>query len=88
MGPTWVLSAPDGPHVGPMNLALWVDMDFKITSLLSQPHTPGVNELTASFPTETLAEWSYNRETVRSVFYLLYHFNKQALLQSRQLQFK
>ena len=22
MGPTWVLSAPDGPHVGPMNLAI------------------------------------------------------------------
>ena len=22
--PTWVLSAPDGPHVGPMNLAVWV----------------------------------------------------------------
>ena len=21
MGPTWDLSAPDGPHVGPMNLA-------------------------------------------------------------------
>ena len=21
MGPTWVLSAPDGPHVGPMNIA-------------------------------------------------------------------
>ena len=21
MGPTWVLSAPDGPYVGPMNLA-------------------------------------------------------------------
>ena len=21
MGPTWVLSAPDGPHVVPMNLA-------------------------------------------------------------------
>ena len=20
MGPTWVLSAPDGPHIGPMNL--------------------------------------------------------------------
>ena len=26
MGPTWVLSAPDGPHVGPMNLAIWVCM--------------------------------------------------------------
>ena len=24
MGPTWVLSAPDGPHVGPMNPALRV----------------------------------------------------------------
>ena len=24
MGPTWVLSAPDGPHVGPMNLAMRV----------------------------------------------------------------
>ena len=23
MGPTWVLSAPDGPHVGPMKLAIW-----------------------------------------------------------------
>ena len=22
MGPTWVLSGPDGPHVGPMNLAI------------------------------------------------------------------
>ena len=22
MGPTWVLSAPDGPHVGPMKLAI------------------------------------------------------------------
>ena len=32
LGPTWVLSAPDGPHDGPMNLAIWVvshdDMSF------------------------------------------------------------
>ena len=30
MGPTWVLSAPDGPHVGPMNLAIrggWATVD-------------------------------------------------------------
>ena len=26
MGPTWVLLAPDGPHVGPMNLAIRVDI--------------------------------------------------------------
>ena len=24
MGPTWVLSAPDGPDVGPMNIAIMV----------------------------------------------------------------
>ena len=26
MGPTWVLSAPDGPHVGPMNLDIRLPM--------------------------------------------------------------
>ena len=26
MGPTWVLSDPDGPHVGPMNLATRVSI--------------------------------------------------------------
>ena len=28
MGPTWVLSAPDGPHVGPMNLSIWGWMPY------------------------------------------------------------
>ena len=32
MGPTWVLSAPGGPHVGPMNLAIRV--------MLSEPFKP------------------------------------------------
>ena len=32
-GPTWVLSAPDGPHDGPVNLAIWVP--FPTMSLLS-----------------------------------------------------
>ena len=26
MGPTWVLPAPDGPHVGPINLAIKVSI--------------------------------------------------------------
>ena len=30
MGPTWVLSAPDGPHVGPMNLAIRVNMQLNV----------------------------------------------------------
>ena len=33
MGPAWVLSSPGGPHVGPMNLAIW----GYILWLLAQP---------------------------------------------------
>ena len=33
MGPTWVLSAPDGPHVGPRNLAIRVSAISVKTSL-------------------------------------------------------
>ena len=29
MGPTWVLSSPGGPHVGPMNLAFWAGHDAR-----------------------------------------------------------
>ena len=41
MGPTWVLSAPDGPHVGLMNFAIRVDFQSKaymITSLQLEIH--------------------------------------------------
>ena len=30
MGPTWVMSTPGVPHVGPMNLAIKVDMADKL----------------------------------------------------------
>ena len=35
MGPTWVQSAPGGPHVGPMNLAIrdYVDIDNIFTNV-------------------------------------------------------
>ena len=29
MGPTWVLSAPDGLHAGLMNLAIWVPLNIR-----------------------------------------------------------
>ena len=32
MGPTWVLSAPDGPHVGPTNLATREVGEFQYSS--------------------------------------------------------
>ena len=33
MGPTWVLSVPDGPHVGPMNLAIRVETHLPQTEI-------------------------------------------------------
>ena len=33
MGPIWVLSAPDGPHVGPMNLAIRVVKENAICNM-------------------------------------------------------
>ena len=45
MGPTWVLSAPDGPHVCPMNLAIkqqaiaWVNVDLDLCC-----HMPSVGQ--------------------------------------------
>ena len=35
MGPTWVLSAPDGSHVGPMNLAIRAAMPLTKKILVS-----------------------------------------------------
>ena len=37
MGPTWVLSAPDGPHVGPTNLAIRDGKRFQIILRLHDP---------------------------------------------------
>ena len=42
-GPTWVLSAPDGPHVSPMNLAIRGDSPHTLSSLMvlsTLPHSP------------------------------------------------
>ena len=35
--PTWDLSAPDGSHVGPMNLAIWVVLDTVMAPLVILP---------------------------------------------------
>ena len=38
MGPTCVLSAPGGPHVGLMNLAIWVFVHIKIGDTWLNPN--------------------------------------------------
>ena len=44
MGPTWVLSGQDGPHVVPMNLAIWKEeggnMAAKLAGLWAAPNNP------------------------------------------------
>ena len=68
MGPTWALSAPDGPHIGPMNLAIRVWM----TSLIRSAHL-------SMFPSESsckIYKWlspSYNALLYNSRFYLESH---------------
>ena len=45
MGPTWVLSAPDGPHVGPMNLAIRVSKVSIHRSLVVSITITGENDI-------------------------------------------
>ena len=47
MSPTWVLSAPDGPHADPMNFAIWAAAECM--GLLTGPwltSSKPVNEIT------------------------------------------
>ena len=43
MGPTWVLSAPDGPHIGPMNLVIRGQMEKMALHIYLQYHVPMTN---------------------------------------------
>ena len=38
MGPTWVLSAPDGPHVCPTNLAIRVAIICRLIAVMTQTY--------------------------------------------------
>ena len=58
MGPTWVLSAPDEPHVGPMNLAISVSP--QLSWLLYNP--PSQQPLTQVY-------WHYNTYLQLSFFH-------------------
>ena len=43
LGPTWVLSAPGGPHVCLMNLAIWVRNMLQLVSLKIRVYVPTLN---------------------------------------------
>ena len=73
MRPTWVLSAPDGPHVGPMNLAIrviWFCFSFTMTIIAPAHfniHTFGAWLLTATALPQS------HRDALLRVIYRLRH---------------
>ena len=59
MGPTWVLSAPDGPHVGPMNL---------LSGKGSRPISVIANEVGETYSCNKLREVKYMYHCLSSLF--------------------
>ena len=55
MGPTWVLSAPDGPHVGHMNLVIR-DMLYVLPNWLAYSRLPDI-------------KWKWNPDIANFTFY-------------------
>ena len=86
MGPTWVLSAPSGPHVGPMNLAIRVYtiaktlcakivMQFLVSVLAS--YVTGIH----CYPITTLSRfcificvWKYLYPPISAIIYIRLSF--------------
>ena len=54
MGPTWVLSAPEGPHVGPMNLAIREDITESNAPYITRFHDFRKHRGAVKIDTETL----------------------------------
>ena len=53
MGPTWVLPAPDGPHVGPMYLAIrnvWINLGLSLVIMVTGDGKKYVIESRYRFP--------------------------------------
>ena len=78
MEPTWVLSAPDGPHVGPMNLAIRDASEFKLTKYpylapASEPEGVYCEDLGEKLT--SLDTWSTSTKTLEYHIQLLYHKN-------------
>ena len=55
MGPTWVLSVPDGPHVSPMNLAIW-DCSIECFTTALTFHDFAATKEDSSLPSPILSE--------------------------------
>ena len=79
MGPTWVLSVPDGPHVGPMNLAIRGGKSYEGTCRIPRQngarggHGSDLRELCfKTTPRMQIPEWITNICATNDVSYVTY----------------
>ena len=68
LGPTWVLSAPDGPHVGPMSLAIrdgapLTQLSLGHKSNLRVPDLQVIGDITEIYGTGVVVPFVANRST-------------------------
>ena len=90
MGPTWVLSAPGGPHVGLMNLAIWViNQPFSFTKCLFRPSSHNTNSGICSvhvvFGLDRARQihFFYHLQFLKIMFLFLKHLHKNHALFSK-----
>ena len=77
MGPTWVLPAPYGPHIGPMNLAIRVSTAEPLLSLWDILHIPERRGTSWSFTASPYVPTPYYSVT-RTLVIMLEHLRKCA----------
>ena len=68
LGPTWVLSAPDGPHVGPMNLAIWVPYTGSQVMVSGRNFAMNLGAHYANFPKLSGGSYVKNHYQIMSQF--------------------
>ena len=78
MGPTWVLSALDGPHVGPMNLVIRACIDVgemdhlwfsKCLVALGAKPLPKLNNLMKYYQLDRMEQASLKTESNMNIFF-------------------
>ena len=77
MGPIWVLSAPDGPHVGPMNLVI---REFYEFSVWLQNGALSCHRSTASSSEIRLHTWKWTQTSVRNIMLYKRNYRRAVLI--------
>ena len=71
IGPTWDLSAPDGPHVGPMNLVIR-SSSYSIPGKVAWFNHTGMYFITSAKYAQSQKSFFFSRERYDLCFYIFY----------------